>query len=374
MTDRLSFDPDQFVNRERALEVVMEKVRRLARGLPVERQVVNFHGSRGSGKTWLLRELERQIDELGIAVSYLDLQSIWEEGERSVGVAMEAVLTEFRKVRRLRDKQTCLKNILQDLTKGPLVLLIDEVNAPDGAFLDELLERVLAPLVRENDILIVLAERGQSLYWPVPEFREKFEEFDLEPFAPDDTKRQIKLQISNAEDESDIVVSRTGGYPWANYILASHLPDEKGGLERCAELFLQDVKKELRPYFKTLSILQAFDETRMELILPVYPPFADQTWDYAARRDKRKALVNTTLARWWEEARGYVLDEPLRIVLEALLRKEDPDLWKQLHCAAYRMYMDWAEKYEQSKDWWTKEAQYHADELKGADHDPGDCP
>jgi hypothetical protein len=69
-----------------------------------------------------------------------------------------------------------------------------------------------------------------------------------------------------------------------------------------------------------------------------------------------------------------VLDEPLRIVLEALLREENPRQWRRLHCVAYRMYDDWADKYEQSRDWWNDEAQYHADKLKAADHNPKDCP
>lgn len=343
MPDKLPYNSNKFVDQEKALDIVLEKARCIAEGLSVERRVVIFHGQRGAGKTWLLRELKHRLRKY--VVPYL------------------LVLGGEVKVDAIRSK-------IPD--KRPLVLLLDEVNTPDGTFLDELLERVLAPLVQESDVLIVLAERGQPHYWPAPEFREKSDEFDLKPFTPEDTKRQIKLQISKAEEESDIVVSRTGGYPWANYILASHLPDEKGGLERCAELFLQDVKKELWPYFKTLSILQAFDETRMELILPVYPPFADQTWDYAACRDMREALVNTTLAEWREEARGYVLDEPLRIVLETLLQKQDSDLWRHLHLAAYRMYDDWTEKYEQSSDWWNDEAQYHADKLKATGHSPKD--
>lgn len=256
----------------------------------------------------------------------------------------------------------------------PLVLLLDEVNAPDDPFLDELLERVLAPHAQESDVLIVLAERGQPHYWPAPEFREKADEYDLEPFTLKDTKTQIQRQVPNAEAASDKIASRTGGYPWANYILACQLPDEKAGLEHCVRSFLQDVDEALWPYFKVLSTLQSFDETRMGLILPFYPKFKSQTWQYATCRDKRKAMVNTTLAQWQEEARGYVLDDSLRIVLEALLREEYPELWVRLHCAAYRMYDDWAEKYEQSRTWWTKEAQYHADKLEKAGYNPADCP
>jgi hypothetical protein len=343
--DKLPYDREKFVDRKKILEEVKEKARCIADGFSVERRVVIFHGQRGAGKTWLLEELKNCLCEYTApCLIVLDRES-----------EIETIRSEIPK-------------------KRPLVLLLDEVNAPDHAFLNELLERVLAPLVQEKNVLIILAQRGQPHFWTAPEFREKADEFDLKPFTLGDTKEQIKKQVSEAEEKSDVVVSRTGGYPWANYILASHLPDEKSGLECCTELFLKDVKKELRPYFKILSILQAFDETRMEFVLPFYPWPKRQTWNYVVCRDMRKALVNTTLAKWREEARGYVLDEPLRIVLEALLREQEFDQWVRLHSAAYRMYTDWAEKYEQSRAWWTKEAQYHDDKLKDADHDPVDCP
>jgi hypothetical protein len=342
--DKLPHNPKKFVDREKALEIVLEKARRIADSLSVERRVVIFHGQRGSGKTWLLEELKHRVREH--AEPYLVVL-----GE----VKVDTIRSKIPKVR-------------------PLVLLLDEVNAPDDPFLDELLERVLAPLVQESNVLIVLAERGQPHYWAAPEFREKADEFDLEPFTPDDTKKQIKEQVSKTKAKSDIIVSRTGGYPWANYIFARHLPDEKGGLERCVELFLQDVEDELEPYFKVLSVLRAFDETRMGLIFPSYPLFADQTWSYAICRDRRKELVKTTLTKWKEEERGYVLDSSLQIVLETLLYEQNHKLWKRLHCTAYRMYRDWAEKYEQSRTWWAKEAQYHAHRLKDAGHSPTDCP
>ncbi len=347
--DKLPFDPAKFVDREEPLGLVLEKAGRIADGFSVERRVVIFHGERGAGKTWLLQGLEHRLHR-GFSSSFVPHRVTLKEG-----IEVEAFESEIPRQR-------------------PLILLLDDVNEMSESLLKRLQDRVLAPLVQEDDVLIVLTERGRPHYWTAPEFREKADEFDLEPFEPDDTETQIEIQVPRAATKAPIVAARTGGYPWANYVLARYLPDEESGLERCVELFLQDVDEALWPYFRVLSILQAFDETRMRCILPVYPLFASETWNYRACRDKRKALVDTTLAEWQEGKRGYVLDDPLRLVLEALLLRRNLCQWQVLHCAAYRLYKRWSETYEQSRGWWIQEAKYHADKLKGIDYNPEDCP
>lgn len=346
--EKLPFDSDKFVDREEALGLVLGKARRITDGLSVERRVVIFHGERGAGKTWLLRELEHRL----------------QNGFSSSFVAHRITLDEDIDIKAFKSGIP---------TQRPLALLLDDVNEATECLLKSLQDRVLAPLIQDEHVLIVLTERGRPHYWTAPEFREKSDELDLEPFEPDDTETQLKTQVPDAATEAAIIAARTGGYPWANYVLACYLPDEKRGLERCLRLFLQDVDEGLWPYFRVLSILQAFDETRMGFILPVYPLFAGEMWNYRACREKRKALVNTTLAEWREDARGYVLDEPLRLVLEALLRKQDPVQWQRLHCAAYRVYRRWANRHEQSADWWTEEAEYHAGKLDAAGYDPENC-
>ena len=257
----------------------------------------------------------------------------------------------------------------------PLVLLLDNVNEAGESYLDRLLEQVLAPRVQENDVLIVLAERGPPHFWPALEFRQKSDEIDLEPFEPPDIEKQVRKQAPATRAQLAEVESLGGGYPWSTYTLAWYLPDRLPALEQCAALFLEDMNGDLRPYFEALSVLRAFDETRIGPILRAYSPeFADRTWGYAACRTVRADLLATTLARWDGDARGYVLDEPLRLVLEAALRERERELWVRLHCTAYRLYQDWAESYPQSRAWWEQEARYHASCLAGAGLSPADCP
>lgn len=345
--ERLSYTHDKFVNREEAIGIVMEKARRIAEGLPVERRVVIFHGQRGSGKSWLLQELQ-----LGLR-QYLTPHLV--------------VLSKQTKVSDIKTRRP---------PEQSLALLVDDVNEADEELLEVLEEQVLAPLVGETNVLIVLAERGRPHYWNTPDFREKSDEFDLQPFDLNDMREQIERQIPGAVQHAEEIGWFSGGYPWSTYILACLFPDVAKALEHLVNLFFEGVEneEELCRYAEALSILRAFDETRMQPILQTYAPeFADRTRGYAACRKIREDLVTTTLARWDENARGYVLDEPIRLVTEAALCERDRKLWVRLHCAAYRLYVDWAEKYEQSRAWWTSEAQHHERRLELDGRSPADC-
>ncbi|MGB9777510.1 MAG: ATP-binding protein, partial [Anaerolineae bacterium] len=57
----LSYHPLYFVDRDEALAVVLEKVRALLRGEPVRNRTTTYYGPRGSGKSWLIRELHHRL-------------------------------------------------------------------------------------------------------------------------------------------------------------------------------------------------------------------------------------------------------------------------------------------------------------------------
>ncbi len=81
---------------------------------------------------------------------------------------------------------------IQNIIVGPpIALLIDDVNAVSDAMLEQFSDRLLTPLSRENNALIVLAERGRPYYWTDPMFRLRSEVVELTPFARAE-KRKVK--------------------------------------------------------------------------------------------------------------------------------------------------------------------------------------
>ncbi len=77
-SDWLFYTRDKFVNRTNEITLVTEKAQRLTAGLPVDKRLVVFRGACRSGKSWLLREIERQLKEHlpTIPVIYLDMVQV----------------------------------------------------------------------------------------------------------------------------------------------------------------------------------------------------------------------------------------------------------------------------------------------------------
>ena len=338
---KLDYSHEKFVDREEALELVLDKARRIAQGEREERRVILFHGQRGSGKTWLLHEIEALKPE-GVSCCRHRLPA---------GISIETIRQEAASQPR------------------PLIVLLD-VDGAQGPELDELASRVLAPLVREEKILIVLAERGRGHYWLIPEFRDKSEEYDLEPFKREDMEEQVARQVPKTAASLDHIEALGGGYPWSTYVLAMHLPDSVVALDLCIEMFLTRANKHLREPFTALSVLRAFDEERMVPLLRAFSKkFRDQEWTYRKCQDMLQGLLETTLANWNSERRGYVIDEPLRRALEARLLVQDPELWRKLHDEARALYGQWVQVQDHpyASEWWMQEMAYHEERLnKGA--------
>jgi hypothetical protein len=340
------YRPDWFVGRKEALEIVLEKARRIVARQPVDKRVVIYRGQRGCGKTWLLRELESRLPGEGFH------PHVMRPPESVSPSEVKGSIPQLR----------------------PMALLVDDAQDIEEEDRKALLEHILSPLAQKSDVLIVLTERGRPVFWPAPEFHEKSEDYRLGPFKdPKDVAQQVQKQVPDVKVPIAAVHSLGYGYPWSNYILACYLPDREAALEGCVEAFLEGLNGSKRPYLEALAVLKAFDEMHMKPMLQAYPECADKTWGRIACSRVKQELRETTLVCWDRDARGDVIDEPLRVVLEALLQERDRDLWIQLHCIAYGLYRDWAKKYQQSRLWWTDQMNHHAKKLKDADHDPADC-
>ncbi len=360
LPDRLPYNPNQFVNRQKALRQVLEIARQLAAKLPVERRVFFACGERGCGKTWFLRHLAWELERQGMASAlYLNLLDRWKEERGSIRLTVESIAASIQQAHN---------------PSSPFVLLIDGVDDVPVDLLGRLEEHVLAPAAQQPRTLIVIAERGGPRHWNGPEFREKSTRIELGPFedpARDHVRAQIEKQLPHTTADLDEVRKWSGGYPWSAYLLARNLPQGGQALQECA-LSLLGEHRDLYPYLEALSVLRAFDDVRMSELFGLC--FPGEMWDYPACLDVRKKLLATTMVHWVKEKRGYVIDEPLRLLLEAALRQREGTLWRELHCAAYRLYEEWARTFEQSCEEWAREQAHHEEALRRDGYQAADCP
>lgn len=376
--ERLPYDHEKFVDRADEVRLVVDKAQRSAASLHEERRVVIFHGARGSGKSWLLREIEYWLNETlpDDLVLYLDLAEftaqpvddavqilihrIWKAAETRTGrgtiqvrederldVLAEALVTAVRRV-------------------GVLVLLLDHVDESSSDLLALLEDRCFSPLAVLPNALIVLAGRGKEYVWKRPELRLKSEERDLSYFDLPCTREQIEKQVPQPTPSADEIQALSGGYPWSNYILGIHHANKSAALDQCVGVLLHDlpVAAADMDHLRALCVLHAFSDMMIPYMFSAYFNQPDhKNWEYRQCRQVRQALIQTTLVKWNEPNGGYVIDEALRRVLEHQLYEQDRVIWERLHTAARDLFAQWQQEYPRTAGRWEAEVAYHAGKL-----------
>ena len=391
----LAYASPYFVDREEALAVVLEKVRALLRGEPVRSRTTTYYGPRGSGKSWLLRELHHRLQNtpefqnqvtsffiaLGPATAGILSDGFHipanERAERwpllTVGDLMENIAAKLGLGTLLSTSVDRLGSLIVEGCRRqgrPVVILVDGVDEMPPQFLRELENYFLAPLSLEPYILIVLGGRirdPRKYAWKMPELRLYADEVWLEPFAEEDTREQLeRLSPLGLSPKAAPEVQKAGnGYPLSNVVLATHLEgdppqwrDKGAALRECADLLLENMNPPLRDYFRALCVLRSFDEMRMPPLLAEWFGKPVEEWDYQRCWRIREDMAATRLVRWGGP-QGYIMDKAVRVVLENDLRENEPQRWRALHQAAYDLFTDWANRYPTAKDRWMPEAEYH---------------
>jgi hypothetical protein len=141
------------------------------------------------------------------------------------------------------------------------------------------------------------------------------------------------------------------------------------------------VKTEIEPRFhplmEAICILQSFFPEDTSSLIKSHPALGEQ-WDEARIKElfpelKQVQIGPGGLINWDKEKRSWVMDKTTRLLFERELHLRDPELWKQLHCTAYQMYMQWGEEFKSQL--YEEKANYHqqclqsvgmsCDDLKG---------
>jgi hypothetical protein len=371
LPERLPYDHDKFVDRHEELRFVIDKISRLASS-GLEQRVVVFRGTHGSGKSWLLQEIEYQLRQNPAPVPnvYVDLQRFLtlpvdmsvQQALRQIddGVTVWTGFSNLSAASDLAGQASTVVNNVRRLSKV-LVLLIDYVHESTNDLLTRLEDHCLSPLAVEPNVLIVLAGRGREYIWKGPELRLKSEEHDLSPFDPIQTLEQLRKQAPQAAQYADEIYELSSGVPWSNYLLRTLPASKADALQRTKDVLLGSETRLLaRPYLEALSVLRAFDENRMPVMFAAYFQQPATNWTYAYCREIRSQLAEQRLARWDRDKGEFILDRAIQSIVENALCENDEPKWGALHCAAYCLYRDWASRYSRTSARWQTEADYHA--------------
>jgi hypothetical protein len=189
-------------------------------------------------------------------------------------------------------------------------------------------------------------------------------------------ENQLRQQAPRAARRASSIKDLGGGHPLSNFLLAQ-TPDPSDSLEMVAEALLDVVepkerRRQMRDYFEALCLLDGFREDEIPPMLATYfenPRY--EAWTPPQTREERDKLLETHMLRW--EGGSFVIDEPLRLVLESLVKRQ-PDLLRRLHCRAYRLYDDWSRRFLKWREYYERRAARHAAELERAGFALQQCP
>ncbi|MGQ9561855.1 MAG: hypothetical protein ACUVWA_15300, partial [Candidatus Oleimicrobiaceae bacterium] len=164
------YSPDLFVNREEAIKLVVDKARSISGGAPVRKRVIVFEGYRGSGKSWLLQHLAREIlPALGSTLAvYVDLRAHQNKTSNAAVIdVIEQIFGSLSVNPSSPKKPQPPLNVAADWlikevhahSDKVLVLLLDFVYEARQEILELLEKHVLGPLVVIPHVVIVMAGR-----------------------------------------------------------------------------------------------------------------------------------------------------------------------------------------------------------------------
>lgn len=397
----------EFISRPE-VGAIIKIVDDLAQGRPVDLRAFSLADDSGMGKTWTLRHLAEAVlhyDEAAIPESeqpevgkglceipgvhalYVDLLD-WSyhfDGDNNPDMAIKTLIKNVSlRVSRWRNAiptgilSTDIERVpLADLSRwletdirhfareSVFVLLLDQVHEAPWALLERLDQFLLGPLAAISRFLPVVAGRGQGYPWTSPEMWLHSEILKLKPFTEEQTQDQIRRQVPD-ENDLKVPIERihrlSDGYPRLSYAIATlgELDGLRVELGTILQAMDEAVVTQVEGFLEVICVLRSFDDDRAVAMRSAQ----GKTITRHEAAEARKKLMRYSFAFWPQRGNGWVLDGSLRFTRERLLRLENLELFIRLHRAAYLLYEDWCEKYDQTRDIWQPEADYHALRLK----------
>lgn len=406
----VNFDDNQFVDRETEKMKLEQIVSFSVDSPPDYQRVIHLVGKSNIGKTFLLCNYDKylkdkKIQRIGLSfVDFLDFT-----GSKFITQVLNALYDQIEPylVGQLENRLGMDVNALSELfvkelkhleKKSKVVFLLDEVNMLSDDQVYSLEDRLLYPILKLPNIIVVLAGRHLVTGWKdfaLRPYQEGDREnvLELSGFNFEYSQKQIQTINPNASDFVGEIHKISGGSPGNNKKIVEQLGDppqfdELNAIRACNREFFtaldstkqglpQSTANELLSALQALCVLQDFDkEYEMPVMLSAHPTLND-SWAVQRCADLINILSKVQvgpgrLVDWDMEKNALALEEQTRFNLEKELKIRDVDLWKTLHCTAMKMYSGWADQYGLDSIFADK-AEYHKAQLIKAGIDPETC-
>jgi len=377
------YSRDAFIHRPE-VDLIQGKFKQFvdSGGRQVPPKAFLFRGERGFGKTWLCFHLHRTIlpQFSNLTSLYIALFPLPKEYDIEVGewvIPLEPKPEETCKdlmvwvcdqlkipypndPTLLEARWALVGGVEAQFTGGKaLVLILDSVFEADWDLLETVEQNFLAPLAELSNVFFIMTGRGRPYPWISPALRigmkeETLKDFPIEKLIEKETPKDSPRE--QLAERNKKIEKLSSGSPLVSYALLQS-DDPVRALDEVAGYLLEVIppsleRRRVREAFEALCVLNEFREGEMEIMLKAYYEAKKQPMPPNPIREVRDDLLKTYLFRW--EGGGFRVDASLRNVLQQYLKHHQPDLWKQLNCAAYKIYLSYAEKYDQYREEYEK--------------------
>lgn len=387
-------DSERFVNRKKELTMIQDRVSSLARGDPYEPKERVFHlvGPSGIGKSCLLERCQEVLSkDLKCIPILLKLEKIKKVENELVFSVFELFHGEFCKrqnvvpVKKNKDFTKYRDRVFQHIQKHNngcvIILLLDEINVPPREDLRKIEAHLLEKLLHNKRVLLVTAGRrlaGVDHYSlrPKPDNILLLTEFDTIK-----TAEQLEKLKPGSKHLAEQIHDFGGGIPGNSaksleYAVGAPLSISNG--LSVVQALLEEVKREVAPHLypilEAICVLSSFMPEDVEPLLKSHP-LLEKEW--SDRKVKEMFLeLNKVhfgpggLVNWDSTEKSWVLDSRARGLFEKELQLRDLELWRKLHCVAYKTYREWG--YQYNSNHYKNKAEHHLLHLKANGYDCSD--
>lgn len=385
-----AFDPEKFVNRKKELAFVKERVSQLTTGLPFEpsERVFHFIGPRGIGKSYLLEKccLDVSNDPHCIPI-LIQLEALRRRGKSFVDLLLLTVHEKFCTHKRIAVGQHDGKTRKQFVSQihrtmnsygkdQVIALFLDEINTLDQKETQEIEETLLEELLNANErAVLVTAGRSHPMLNKFALRPTKSNTFLLSAFDEMTTGDQLEKLKAGSARIAGKVLELGNGVPGNNtrlieYIVSQPLdiPNRLDAVQSLLADARDDIDVRFYPIMEALCVLQAFFPEDTVPLIRNHPALGDR-YDEVGIKQMFPELNQIQigpggLINWDKGQKTWVMDEPTRALFERELQMRDPELWRKLHCTAYKMYKHWGDQYNSQH--YNDKAKYHWQRLQSA--------
>lgn len=271
--------------------------------------LITFYGSRGSGRTTIISQLQQRIPEIDSAV----ILGKWDFAQQITANVIEQIASSWI-----------------SLPQGKTgVILIDHLDAPflraeQEPLFHQFESMILSAVVSRSDLLVAASSSVELYAWEDPDVKRRHKMYHILPLNMEELREDAGKSNFDAQEAMQI----TYGHP---QVLAWWLEDQKQSVrvvtERAANFFLDDLSMPDRQFVLTASVFPQFNSHILSEAMD-----EEITQDSQLKVLQQIHRMMTGGLVYWDISYGYYrfYDSAVRRLLARHLLFADPDQFEKI--------------------------------------------